>query len=174
MRGCLESLVADPALVATAIERGLVPVDGSIQDGIESLRRLADGGHPEARAIFVEAGSILGRAVAGLVNILSPQLVILSGEGVQAWAHLSTPFEAAFRASTFPSLRGVDLEVDPWDDAKWARGAAALVLRATFAAPLYERQIEDTVRARLNGISSRSGVDAAGRPPTPERPVPVR
>ena len=46
--------------------------------------------------------------------------------------------------------------MDPWDDAKWARGAAALVLRATFAAPLYERQIEDSVRARVPAASDRS------------------
>jgi predicted NBD/HSP70 family sugar kinase len=163
MRGCLESLVSDPALVGTAIEHGVLPADGSVQNGIEMLRRVADEGDPEARGIFADAGSILGRAVAGLVNILSPQLVILSGEGVQAWAHLSMTFGEAFRAATFPSLRGVDLEVDPWDDAKWARGAAALVLRATFAAPLYERQIEDSVRARLSGIGPRSG-DRDGEP----------
>jgi hypothetical protein len=62
----------------------------------------------------------------------------------------------ALDEATFPSLRGVAVEVDPWDDAKWARGAAALVLRATFAAPLYEHQIEDSVRARLPAASDRS------------------
>ena len=93
--------------------------------------------------------------MAGLVNVLSPQVVILSGEGARAWMHLATTFTSSFHAATFPSLRGVELEVDPWDDAKWARGAAALVLRATFAAPLYERQIEDSVRARLSGFGPR-------------------
>lgn len=155
MRGCLEALVADPALVAKAIEAGLIEPGTSIPAGVERLRRLADGGEPGARRIYAEAGSILGRAVAGLVNVLSPQVVILSGEGAQAWMHLATTFTAAFRGATFPSLRGVGLEVDPWDDAKWARGAAALVLRATFAAPLYERQIEDSVRARLTGMGAR-------------------
>ena len=72
---------------------------------------------------------------------------------------ISPAFTAALDAATFPSLRGVKLEVDPWDDAKWASGAAALVLRATFAAPLYERQIEDSVRARLNGMGPRPHAD---------------
>lgn len=156
MRGCLESLVADPALVGRAVQAGLLDSDVSIHDGIDQLRGLADDGQAEARRIYAEAGSILGRAVAGLVNVLSPQVVILSGEGARAWMHLATTFTAAFRAATFPSLRGVGLEVDPWDDAKWARGAAALVLRATFAAPLYERQIEDSVRARLSTTGGRS------------------
>jgi predicted NBD/HSP70 family sugar kinase len=155
MLGCLEALVADPALVAKAVQAGLLEPGTSIPAGVERLRRLADSGEPDARRIYAEAGSILGRAVAGLVNVLSPQVVILSGEGAQAWMHLATTFTAAFRGATFPSLRGVGLEVDPWDDAKWARGAAALVLRATFAAPLYERQIEDSVRARLTGMGAR-------------------
>jgi predicted NBD/HSP70 family sugar kinase len=167
MHGCLESLVSDPALIGQAVQQGILESGSSIQDGIERLRRLADNGQPEARAIYAAAGAILGRAVAGLVNILSPQVVILSGEGAQAWIHLATTFTAAFRAATFPSLRGVEFEVDPWDDAKWARGAAALVLRATFAVPLYERQIEDSVRARLSGFSPRLdgvGLDSTRQP----------
>ncbi len=148
-RGCLEALVADPALVRQAVESGLLEPDGSIADGIERLRALADAGDPAARAIYARAGAILGRAVAGLINVLSPKLVLVSGEGTSAWPHLSETFDDALRQDTFPPLRDVAVEVDPWDDAKWARGAAALVLRATFAAPLYERQIEDSVRERL-------------------------
>ncbi len=157
MHGCLEALVADPALVGQAIRAGLVPPRGSTADGVTRLRALADHGDPAARRIYAQAGAVLGRAVAGLVNVLSPQFVIVSGEGARAWPHLAVAFSEALRDATFPSLRGVPIEVDPWDDAKWARGAAALVLRATFAAPLYERQIEDTVRARLPAASDRSG-----------------
>lgn len=150
--GCLEALVADPALVRQAIEAGVVQPDSSISAGIEQLRALADAGDPEARRIFAQAGAVLGRAVAGLINVLSPQLVLVSGEGTSAWSHLSGPFEDEVAGGTFAPLRGVAIEVDPWDDAKWARGAAALVLRATFSAPLYERQIEDSVRDRLAGV----------------------
>ena len=153
MHGCLESLVADPALVRQGIEDGLLAAGSSVRDGIERLCALADEGNPLARAIYGRAGAILGRAVAGLVNVLSPQVVIMSGEGVQAWEHIAEAFSSALRGATFPSLRDVVVEVDPWDDdATWARGAAALVLSATFAAPLYERQIEDTVRARLSAF----------------------
>ncbi|HEU0242751.1 MAG TPA: ROK family transcriptional regulator [Candidatus Limnocylindrales bacterium] len=176
MRGCLEALVADPALVAQGVDAGLLPAGVSINDGTASLRELADGGEEAAQRIFANAGAILGRAVAGLVNVLSPQVVIVSGEGAKAWAHMAPSFTAALDAATFPSLRGVQLEVDPWDDAKWASGAAALVLRATFAAPLYERQIEDSVRARLNGMGARShadGPDAAGGDAAPSVRIPI-
>jgi predicted NBD/HSP70 family sugar kinase len=167
MHGCLEALVADPALVEQAIQGGLVARGISIADGIARLRTLADERDPAAQRIFAQAGAILGRAVAGLVNVLSPQFVIVSGEGARAWSHLADAFSGALREATFPSLRGVAVEVDPWDDAKWARGAAALVLRATFAAPLYERQIEDSVRARLPAASDRSdGSDRSGQGPS--------
>jgi Transcriptional regulator/sugar kinase len=147
-RGCLESLVSDAALTAAGQEAGILDKG----DGVDRLRELADGGSAEAREIYARAGRILGRAVAGLVNVLSPQLVLVSGEGTQAWSHLEAAFEEALRADLFAPLAGVAVEMDPWDDAKWARGAAALVLRATFSPPLYEHQSDDAVRARLTTI----------------------
>ena len=68
--------------------------------------------------------------------MLSPELVLVSGEGTRAWQHMVESFDPAFRAALFGPLRGVRVEVDPWDDARWAVGAATLVLRASFAAPL--------------------------------------
>lgn len=150
--GCLEALVADDALIAFAVAaRVLKP-----GEGIARLRDLADGGSLAAREIYAKAGEILGRAVAGLVNVLSPQLVLVSGEGTQAWRHLAADFDRALRLDIFEPLRDVAVEVDPWDDAKWARGAAALVLRATFAAPLYKHDLDDAIRARLVGTDTEA------------------
>lgn len=151
-RGCLEAFVADPALAREAVVAGVVPADDP--DPVGTLGERANAGSAAAQAIYARAGGLLGRAVGGLVNVLSPQLILVSGEGTQAWRHLAPTFEQALRAAVFPPLRAVRVEVDPWDDAKWARGAAALVLRATFTAPLYERQPEDAVRERLGGRSA--------------------
>src|SRR4029079_9376880 len=130
--GCLESFVADPALVAQARRVRVLAKD----DGIERLLQLADDGNAKAQAIYAAAGAALGRAVADVANVLSPELVLVSGEGTQAWAHISEGFTKAFEAGLFSPLEGIRIEVDPWDDAKWAVGAATLVLRASFAAPL--------------------------------------
>ena len=152
-RGCLEALVSDAALVEAARAAGVIRQ----HDGIDRLRAKADAADTTACAVYAAAGEVLGRAVAGLVNVLSPQLVLVSGEGTQAWEHLRATFETALRQDLFEPLREVTVEVDPWDDAKWARGAAALVLRATFTAPLYERpQPDDAVRARLTAVAARS------------------
>src|SRR5437763_8339276 len=131
-RGCLEALVADPALVAAARRARLLKRD----EGVERLTALADAGNVRAREIFANAGETLGRAVGDLANVLSPELVLVSGEGTRAWPHMVGSFEGAFRAALFGPLRGVRVEVEPWDDARWAVGAATLVLRASFAAPL--------------------------------------
>jgi len=131
-RGCLESVVADPALVARARAEGLL----SARQGIDRLRRLADKGDVRALRIFADAGAVLGRAVGDLVNLLGPELVLMSGEGTQAWPHLAPAFDLAYRQSLFPPLADVGVEVDPWDDARWAVGAATLVLRATVTTSL--------------------------------------
>ena len=148
-RGCLEALVADPALVLQAVQGGVDLPATEPAAQIAALRNLAGEGDERALSIFARAGATFGRAVAGLVNILNPQLIVISGEGTLAWPYVAEAFETSLREAAFPPLRDAVVEVDPWDDAKWARGAAALVLRAMFAAPLYERHFEDAVRDRL-------------------------
>jgi predicted NBD/HSP70 family sugar kinase len=142
--GCLEAEIGDPALVAQARARGVL----SARQGMPKLRALADAGDPGAREILAHAGAVLGRAVAGLVTVLSPELVLVSGEGTQGWRHMASDFERTLRANTFPLLSGVAVEVAPWDDVNWAVGAAALVLRATFT-PRDQRQTDNSIRAWL-------------------------
>ncbi len=144
-RGCLEVFVADPALCAQGRKLGLLRRG----DGIEALLTLADRGDPGARNLYARAAETLGRALAGIVNVLSPELVLVSGEGTQAWRHLSTAFDRSLREAIFPPLRGVPVEVDPWDDAKWARGAAALVLRGTFVSDLGDSDPDQAAWSRL-------------------------
>lgn len=147
--GCLEALVADPALVEQAIAAGVVAPGTAVPDGTLALLQAATDGDPRAHEIYARAGALLGRAVAGLVSIFSPELVVIGGEGTAAWPHLGDAFDRSVRAHVFPPLAGIIVEVDPWDDRRWARGAAALVLGAGFATPLYERAVEDGIRERL-------------------------
>jgi len=148
--GCLETVVADPALIAEGRRLGLLDAG----EGIERLHELAREGQLQARQIYHDAGTKLGRAVAGLVNVLAPELVLVSGEGTQAWPYLGEAFGAAYAANVFPPLGDVSVEVDPWDDAKWAIGAATLVLRATFVPGLDEQSSDHFVRARLERVAT--------------------
>lgn len=167
--GCLEALIADPALAREAVAAGLVRADSP--DAVADLRRAAETGNATARAIYARAGATLGRAVGGLVNVLSPQLILISGEGTEAWPHMAGAFDEALRRALFAPLGDVQVETDPWDDVKWARGAAALVFRAALGASLYERQLDIDVRTRLEqlavdaGDGSGAGVLATGGSP---------
>jgi predicted NBD/HSP70 family sugar kinase len=154
-RGCLETVVADPALVAEARALSLL----GRRQGVEKLLALAAAGDLQARQIYQRAGAKLGRAVADLVNVLGPELVFVSGEGTQAWPYLSEAFATAYGENIFPPLGRVPVEVDPWDDAKWAVGAATLVLRATFGAPV-DGEKGESVRARLEAVAPAAGVVA--------------
>lgn len=143
--GCLEAFVGEGALVATARERGVISERGTI----DSLSRAADAGEPMAQAIFSEAGHLLGRTLAGVINVLDPEIVIVLGEGVGAWGHWSFGFEPALRSALVPSKRGVAVAVETWQDDSWAQGAAALVLATSFDANGIAGEQGRLVRERL-------------------------
>lgn len=126
--GCLESFIGEQALVGLARERGVI----GAQSGMAALRAAADADDQAATAIFSEAGHRLGRALAGIVHTLDPEIVIVLGEGTAAWKHWSFGFEPALRAALLPSRRGLGVAVETWQDESWAQGAAAIVLATPF------------------------------------------
>ncbi|HEX4402951.1 MAG TPA: ROK family transcriptional regulator [Galbitalea sp.] len=127
-RGCLEAFIGEQTLVREAREQNIIGEHA----GIQALKKAADSGDEAAQKIFGQAGEYLGRALAGAVNILDPEVVVLLGEGAAAWSHWSYGFEPAFRGSLVPGKRGVSVVVEPWQDDGWAQGAAALVLATSF------------------------------------------
>ncbi|MFJ6197360.1 ROK family protein [Micromonospora sp. NPDC092111] len=143
-RGCLETYICDNALLDQARARGVVAADAGPTD----LLSAADAGDEQARAIYRTAGERLGTVAAALATVLDPQAVVVSGEGTLGWPHLEEGFTAALRAGILPAMAdGVSVHVDPWDDNKWALGAATLVLRAPFL--MTSEPHTDAIRARL-------------------------
>jgi predicted NBD/HSP70 family sugar kinase len=150
-RGCLETYLSDDALARQAREQKILGTDETADD----LRVKADAGDPAARDIYKKAGKRLGLAVAGLSVVLDPQAVLVSGEGSRAWTHLAEGFRPAFENGVFPGFaERIAVHVDPWDDAKWALGAAALVLRTPFTYATDPQA--DAVRARLAAFSAEA------------------
>ncbi|GAA2081921.1 ROK family transcriptional regulator [Microbacterium hatanonis] len=154
--GCLEALIGQSALVAQARERGLISADA----GIAVLRGLADAGDEGAQQLFSRAGHLLGRVLAGVVNLVDPEIVIVLGEGVEAWSHWSFGFEPAFRAGLIPRNRAVPVAVETWQDDRWAQGAASLVLSTPFDAQGQSGEQGRLVRERL-AVSRTASPDAA-------------
>lgn len=132
-RGCLEAFVADPGLIREAKEKlGIQKLT------MDDLLSRAEKGDPKAKLIFSAAGEILARGVANLINVLSPELIIVSGEGVRAGDLLFDPMRLALDDYVMPGLaEDTEIRIDTWDDNAWARGAAGLVLGELFKSPIY-------------------------------------
>jgi len=156
--GCLEAVIGEAALVAEARARGIIGDRG----GMPALRAAADEGDAAAAALFGEAGHLLGRALAGVVQLLDPEIVILLGEGTAAWSHWSFGFEPAFRSALLPLRRGIGVVVESWQDESWAQGAAALVLATPFDAEGVAGDQGRLVRERLAEHSSPGRPGTAG------------
>jgi len=151
--GCLEAFIGEAALVEQARDRGII----GIQSGIAALRAAADADDPAATAVFSEAGHRLGRALAGIVHTLDPEIVIILGEGTAAWKHWSFGFEPALRSALTPGRRSIAVAVETWQDESWAQGAAAIVLATPFDSEGVAGDQGRLVRARLVEQSSPQG-----------------
>ena len=131
-QGCLETYVADPWLMRRARDADLEVTTP------DDLVTLAKSGNKVMLEIFRDAGLVLGRSVANLINLFNPAMIIISGEGVRAGDFLFEPMQVAIRRHAFWRLdEEVDFRVEPLRDESWARGAASLVLNKVFATSEY-------------------------------------
>ena len=135
-RGCLETQVSTESLLRRAAELGILVPEGDL----DQLGRAADDGHPAAVALLDEAGELLGRALAGAINLLGPRLVIVIGEIAPLWPRLAEPFDRALAAHLLPCVQQTRIDVRPWDDDLIAVAAAGIVLAAPLAAPRQRAQ----------------------------------
>jgi predicted NBD/HSP70 family sugar kinase len=139
-RGCLEAYIGDPGLIRSAQEayaRG--ELSGPVQE-VDELLSLAQRGDSCAVQIFGEAGRILGIGIATLINLFNPKKIIISGEGTREGDFLFLPMKESIQQNTMPGLYDPDtVEIIPWGDDAWARGAAGLVLREVFESPIHKK-----------------------------------
>ncbi|MDW4905377.1 ROK family transcriptional regulator [Streptomyces sp. ADMS] len=124
-RGCLQALAGDAEIVARVRE-----VTGTgISDSAEAVA-LAHAGHPGVREVYARAGEAIGRGIATVANLLGPERVIISGEGLAAYDLFAEQIRGAFTATAFGSAARCDLVTRPLPFEEWARGAAATAIRS--------------------------------------------
>ena len=88
--GHLESVAAGSGIEARFFEATEEHLSGA------EISALATKGEQPARRIIKEAGFALGQAIAGLTNILDPDIVILSGSVVKAGAEWRAELQRGF------------------------------------------------------------------------------
>jgi N-acetylglucosamine repressor len=128
--GCLEAMVGEGAIRRRVGERKGHDVS---RDELQMLIEMEDAA---ALEVVDSAGRKLGLAVANVVTLLNPELLIVCGEGTSLGAAFLDPIVAAVHDQTFADLgRDVDIKIQTWGDEAWAVGAATLVLRELFNLP---------------------------------------
>ena len=141
LNGCLAMFIGSPAIRALARERmtgerGRTP---TVADIVKS----AKAGDPAARTIIDEVGHYLGIAVAGLVNLMNPAVVVFGGEITAVGDLLLDRLRETVRERTLSlSVNETRLVTSNLGEHAIAVGAATLVLqaalrdRALFPTPL--------------------------------------
>jgi predicted NBD/HSP70 family sugar kinase len=134
LQGCLVTLVGAQALVARAVELAS-EFPGSVLAGrdctfhdIESAALASD---PLALQVIREAATHLGTAVAGLLNLMNPAVVVLGGGFARLGDLVLEPLRQRVRARTLvSSVAAAEIIASRLGPQSVAIGAATLVLKA--------------------------------------------
>jgi predicted NBD/HSP70 family sugar kinase len=122
--GCAQGMVSSGA-VADAVSRALGrPV------GYEDALALAAAGDAAARRVVDEAATALGVLVADIANLVDPELVILTGDGIGLVDVARAALDAALEENRSEALAPARVDVRPFPFSEWARGAAAVAVQA--------------------------------------------
>lgn len=130
--GCLETLISEAVLVAEG--RRLAPdLLADATDPLEALFAAARTGHDPLRQMLAERAEYLGIALANLINVLNPELILLGGLLHQGYDLLQPTVEAVMRQRSFTGTgTPEDLRPASFGDEAGAVGAVTLALDAFF------------------------------------------
>jgi len=124
-RGCVEAIAGEAAIVRQIREA----TGTQVADATEAVD-LARRGVPGAREVYAHAGEAIGRGIATVANLLGPERVIISGEGLAAHDLFAEQIRDTFTAAAFGSAAQCDVQTRPLPFEEWARGAAATAIQS--------------------------------------------
>lgn len=110
--GCLEAYASGPAIALRAMEgieagaESLLPalVNGRLEDiTAATVYEAVVLGDPYANEVMRETAKFLGAGVGNLLNILNPEMVVITGGVTRAGDHLFVPLRAEVRRRAFKS-----------------------------------------------------------------------
>jgi predicted NBD/HSP70 family sugar kinase len=125
LRGCLATYVGAEALCAQAVAAGLM----TDTEGLGDLIDLVLAGSEGAQRIVGDAGERLGLALASVINLLNPDIVVLGGALCRAADHVMGPLRRTLKERVPPTSRAeATIEISALGEHANALGAATLVL----------------------------------------------
>jgi predicted NBD/HSP70 family sugar kinase len=135
-RGCLETVASTGALLA------LVSASRGQELTVQEMIAEALAGDAGCRRAITDAGRVVGGVVAGMVNLFSPEMVVIGGDLGEAGELLLEPLrEAVMRDALTEAAAGLEIVAGELGERANLLGALALVLM----------QSEHEVAARVAG-----------------------
>ncbi|QNE15317.1 ROK family protein [Pseudarthrobacter sp. NBSH8] len=131
-RGCLSSYASIPSILRQASPY----FPGR---SFEDLLEIAETGNAIANRIFSDAAIAIGRALALVVNMLGPERVIVTGDGIAVYTTYGDAVNREFERARHWRAAKSETLVDHLPLAGWSKGAAAVALRSVIrdsAAPI--------------------------------------
>ncbi|MEG3132616.1 ROK family transcriptional regulator [Rouxiella sp. T17] len=120
-RGCLDTLASLNAITDMAREEGLEI------DNLLALEQLAVGGSAAAIRILHRAGSALGLAIAHLIQIIDPSLILIAHQPAAFDGLLGTVVQQSIENNVLPGFAGLTpVKTFAIDEETWVRAAASI------------------------------------------------
>lgn len=138
-RGCLTTFVGTQALLRRVRELRPEYPGSALVEGEMTLERLVTAtlaDDPLALAVVREAGHHLGDAIAGLVNLMNPEEVVLGGGLTRVGDRLLDPIRQEIaRRTLVHSARTTRIRASTLGERDVALGAATLVIASALQRP---------------------------------------
>ena len=130
--GCLETVASGKALERIARSLALSKM-GIKSKGAKAIFEAALAGHPAARSVLAETGHYIGMAIANVINLFDPDVVVLNGGLTRADQFLMPSLRKAVRRYAVKGAGHLCVtELSTVGLLAGARGAAMLPLREHF------------------------------------------
>lgn len=137
LNGCLVTLVGGQALVQRAAELAAEFPHSALAGRKHTILEIEDAalaGDALALKVAQEAAANLGTAIAGLLNILNPSLVVIGGDLARLGELLLTPLRETIEKRTLVSaVTAADIRTSELGQQSIAIGAATMILKAALA-----------------------------------------
>jgi predicted NBD/HSP70 family sugar kinase len=158
LRGCLATLVSSQALVERTAELLVAhPESGLAGDllTMDDIEHAALAGDELARRVVTEAAAYLGIAVAGLLNLMNPAMVVLGGDLAGLGELVLGPIRETVRRRTLVSqVTAAELLTSELGTQAIAVGAATMVLKEALADCRLLAAVSGPTRANVRRRSS--------------------
>jgi predicted NBD/HSP70 family sugar kinase len=160
--GCLETIASKGSMlrqVKTGIREGVYTKIGELCGGdadavtLEVLKSAAEAGDKFSRNILEHVGSHIGKAVAVLVNIFNPELILLGGDCSVLGEHLLEPVR---RATKSEALHVLDERTEV-HAARYDRSMDSLSIAVEALDMLFENKTNGSERFLEAFISKENG-----------------